>query len=93
MPLLRSCLQMNVVDFISRLSEIPSHEISGLRNSTKELITCRPGSLLGEVVKEVVDKHVHRVWVVDESGLLGGLISLTDIIRAARVWMLSEVAE
>ncbi|PIN22039.1 5'-AMP-activated protein kinase, gamma subunit [Handroanthus impetiginosus] len=89
--LLRSCLQQNVVDFINRLSEIPLHEASGLRNSTEELITCRPESLLGEVVEKVVNNHVHRVWIVDESGLLAGLISLTDIIRApTRVWMLSE---
>ncbi|KAL8042995.1 hypothetical protein ABFX02_09G089100 [Erythranthe guttata] len=92
MPLLKSCLQMNVMDFINRLSDIPLHEASGLRNSTKELITCGPGSLLGEAVDKVVRNHVHRVWVVDELGLLAGLISLTDIIRATRAWMISEPA-
>ncbi|KAK6124673.1 hypothetical protein DH2020_041577 [Rehmannia glutinosa] len=92
-PLLQRCLQMNVVDFINRLSGIPLHEASGLRNSTKELISCRPESLLGEVVDKVVNNHVHRVWVVDESGLLVGLISLTDIIRVTRVWLLSEAVD
>ncbi|KAI3455309.1 hypothetical protein Pfo_011972 [Paulownia fortunei] len=91
-PLLRTCLQLNIVDFINRLSGIPLHEASGLRNSTKELIICHPESLLREVVDKVVNNHVHRVWVVDELGLLAGLISLTDIIRVTRVWMLSEAA-
>ncbi|KAL0441639.1 UNVERIFIED_CONTAM: SNF1-related protein kinase regulatory subunit gamma-like PV42a [Sesamum radiatum] len=91
-PLLQSCLQQNVMDFIHKLCGIALHESSGLRNSTKELITCRPESLLREVVDKVVKNHVHRVWVVNESGLLVGLISLTDIIRAARAWMLSEPA-
>ncbi|KAL0319134.1 UNVERIFIED_CONTAM: SNF1-related protein kinase regulatory subunit gamma-like PV42a [Sesamum angustifolium] len=91
-PLLQSCLQQNVMDFIHKLCGIALHEASGLRNSTKELITCHPESLLREVVDKVVKNHVHRVWVVNESGLLVGLISLTDIIRAARAWMLSEPA-
>lgn len=90
MSLLRSCLQLDVVDFINKLSGIPLHEASGLRNSTKELITCHSESLLGEVVDKVVNNHVHRAWVVDELGLLAGLVSLTDIIRVIRVWMLSE---
>ncbi|KAL6497073.1 hypothetical protein OROGR_029002 [Orobanche gracilis] len=89
-PLLQSSFQMNIMDFINRLSEIPSHESSGLRNSTKELITCHLESRLGEVVDRVVNNHVHRACVVNEPGLLVGLISLTDIIRVTRVWLLSE---
>ncbi|KAH6758724.1 Cystathionine beta-synthase protein [Perilla frutescens var. frutescens] len=89
--LLQSCLQVSVVDFINRLSEIPLHESSGLRNSTIELITCRPESTLGEVVEKVVNNHVHRAWVVNELGMLTGVISLTDIIRVIRVCMLSEM--
>ncbi|KAL3633056.1 hypothetical protein CASFOL_026040 [Castilleja foliolosa] len=90
MPMLQSCLHLNVMDFINRLSAIPFHEAAGLRNSTKELVTCRPESLLGEVLDKVINNHVHRAWVVDELGLLVGLISLTDIIRVIRVWLLSE---
>ncbi|KAG8379819.1 hypothetical protein BUALT_Bualt07G0129100 [Buddleja alternifolia] len=90
--LLQSCLQSNIMDFIKKLSESAMHEASGLRNSTKELITCRPDSTLGEVVEKAVNNHVHRAWVVDGLGLLEGLISLTDIIRVTRVWMLSEPA-
>ncbi|XP_057772829.1 SNF1-related protein kinase regulatory subunit gamma-like PV42a [Salvia miltiorrhiza] len=87
---LQSCLQVSVMEFIKRLSEIPLHESSGLRNSTDELVTCRAESSLGEVVEKVVNNHVHRAWVVDESGMLTGVISLTDIIKVIRVWMLSD---
>lgn len=90
--MLQSCMQLSVVEFINRLSEIPLHESSGLRNSTAELITCRAESNLGEVVDKVVNNHVHRAWVVNESGMLSGVISLTDIIRVIRVWMISEMS-
>lgn len=87
---LQSCLQGSVMEFINKLSEIPQHESSGLRNSTDELITCRPESRLGEVMDKLVSNHVHRAWVVDESGMLTGVVSLTDIIKVIRVWLLSD---
>lgn len=57
---------------------------------TRELVACRADSSLGEVIDKVVSKHVHRLWVVDQQGLLKGLISLTDIIRVLRLAILSE---
>ncbi|KAG6426042.1 hypothetical protein SASPL_110256 [Salvia splendens] len=87
---LQSCLQVSVMEFINKLSEIPQHESSGLRNSTDELITCRPESRLGEVVDKLVSNHVHRAWVVNESGMLTGVVSLTDIIKVIRGWLLSD---
>ncbi|CAM8882442.1 unnamed protein product [Rhodiola kirilowii] len=53
------------------------------------LVACTVNSSLGEVVEKAVSEHVHRVWVIDNAGLLYGLVSLTDIIRVIRVWMLS----
>ncbi|KAM4100434.1 hypothetical protein ACJW30_05G068800 [Castanea mollissima] len=46
-----------------------------------QLVTCLPESSLTEVIDKAVTKRVHRVWVVDQQGLLVGLVSLTDIIR------------
>lgn len=86
---LQSCLNMNTLDFIEKCSATPHHQASGLRTSTRELVTCRLESTLGEVVDKCVDNHVHRVWVVEGGGLLTGLVSLTDIIRAVRSWILS----
>ncbi|PQQ15739.1 SNF1-related protein kinase regulatory subunit gamma-like PV42a isoform X2 [Prunus yedoensis var. nudiflora] len=58
--------------------------------TTRELVACRADSSLGEVIDKVVSKHVHRLWVVDQQGLLKGLISLTDIIRVLRLAIVSE---
>ncbi|XWS20438.1 hypothetical protein CRYUN_Cryun31cG0101300 [Craigia yunnanensis] len=58
--------------------------------SPKELVICQPDSPLSEVIDKVVSKHVHRVWVVDQQGLLVGLVSLTDIVGVLRVSMLSK---
>lgn len=89
---LESCLHLNIVDFIEKLAESPLHKACNMKNSTKELITCHPDSPLQEVLDKVINNRVHRIWVVDEQGMLAGLISLTDIIHAIRTWMLSEPA-
>lgn len=53
-------------------------------------MTCYAESPLHEVVEKAVTKHVRRVWVVDDAGLLVGLVSLTDIIRVIRASFVSE---
>lgn len=55
-----------------------------------ELVTCRDNTPLAEVMDKAVDKHVHRVWVVDHQGSLAGLVSLTDMIRVLRASLLSR---
>lgn len=55
-----------------------------------QLVTCFAESCLGEAVDKVVNKHVHRVWVVDGHGLLLGLVSLTDMIRVIRLSLISD---
>ena len=59
--------------------------------SPKELVTCQLDSPLSEVIDNVVSKHVHRVWVVEQQGLLVGLLSLTDIDGVLRVSLLSKI--
>ncbi|CAN4098407.1 unnamed protein product [Withania somnifera] len=83
-------LNLEVLDFLKTLTGSPLHEFTGLRSSWREQVTCRPESSLKEVVERVVSDHVHRVWVVDEQGLLEGLVSLTDMIRVIRLWYLTE---
>ncbi|MCE2056131.1 hypothetical protein HAX54_044099, partial [Datura stramonium] len=78
-------LKLEVLDFLKMLSGSPSYEHTGLRCSWREQVTCHPESSLGEVVEKVVSDHVHRVWVVDEQGLLEGVVSLTDMIRVIRL--------
>ncbi|XAR50542.1 hypothetical protein NMG60_11004893 [Bertholletia excelsa] len=58
--------------------------------SPKELVVCHPDSTLGQVINQAVTRHVHRIWVVARLGMVDGIVSLTDMIRATRVAMLSE---
>ncbi|XP_073041806.1 SNF1-related protein kinase regulatory subunit gamma-like PV42b [Primulina eburnea] len=39
---LKSCLHLNIVYFIEKLSETPLHKACNMKNSTKELISCHP---------------------------------------------------
>jgi CBS domain-containing protein len=41
-------------------------------------------STMEEAIEKVVTRGVHRVWVMDQQGLLQGVVSLTDIIRSLR---------
>ncbi|XP_059643469.1 SNF1-related protein kinase regulatory subunit gamma-like PV42a isoform X4 [Cornus florida] len=90
-PQLQSGLPQSVLEFTEKLSANPLCSGSDQQgNSPKELVTCFTGSWLGEVIDKAVSKHVHRVWVVDEQGLLVGIVSLTDMIRMIRVSIISE---
>lgn len=55
-----------------------------VESAQRELVVCTEDSSLGEVMDQAVKKHVHRVWVVNQQGLLVGLVSLTDLIRVLR---------
>lgn len=57
------------------------------------LVTCSQESTLGEAIEAATSRHVHRLWVVDEEGLLRGVVSLTDILRAVREAALGEDLE
>ncbi|KAL2936348.1 SNF1-related protein kinase regulatory subunit gamma-like PV42a [Bienertia sinuspersici] len=89
--LMQSWLPLNVRDFMKRVYENPSHGAPDLVNSPRLLVTCYPDCPLSEVVDKAINRHVHRVWVVDElnHGTLVGLISLTDLIRTIRAALIS----
>ncbi|KAA8541924.1 hypothetical protein F0562_023076 [Nyssa sinensis] len=87
---LQSWLQTDVLEFIGKLWASPLHATSDFGRSSRELVVCCAKSSLAEVIDKAITKHVHRVWVVDQLGLLVGLISLTDMIRAIRAHMLLE---
>ncbi|XP_030968064.1 LOW QUALITY PROTEIN: SNF1-related protein kinase regulatory subunit gamma-like PV42a [Quercus lobata] len=84
---LQSWLPLSALDFTEYVSKGPLYASS---DSPRQLVTCLPESSLTEVIDKAVTKHVHRVWVVDQQGLLVGLVSLTDIIRVIRLSLQSE---
>lgn len=81
---LQSCLRVPVLEFTERTSTGPVKANSNMVQSSKELVTCFTNSSVLDVIDKAVDGHVHRVWVVDQHGLLVGIVSLTDILRVLR---------
>ncbi|KAL2636329.1 hypothetical protein R1flu_007808 [Riccia fluitans] len=47
-------------------------------------VTCKDNASLGEVISKAVENHIHRLWVVDDEGLLKGIVALSDILSALR---------
>ncbi|KAG0470281.1 hypothetical protein HPP92_016981 [Vanilla planifolia] len=71
-PQLRSLLSVSVMEFKDR------------EPKKGKVVTCGYATTLGQVIDEAVVEHVHRVWVVDEQGMLRGLVSLSDMLRVIR---------
>ncbi|CAG8446844.1 11151_t:CDS:2 [Diversispora eburnea] len=65
------CLVLPVLDF---LSKIPNRKNSLIPFSLTE------NSSLQETLKLITDKHIHRVWIVDEEHKVQNVITLTDLI-------------
>jgi CBS domain-containing protein len=47
-------------------------------------ITCYLTSSLQEVMSTALQNHVHLVWVVDNQGLLLGVVTFSDIMKVVR---------
>ncbi|CAN0879441.1 SNF1-related protein kinase regulatory subunit gamma-like PV42a [Linum grandiflorum] len=82
---LQTWLPLTALEFTETVSTSAIYPAPNSPNmELRELVTATADSTLQEVIQKVVTKHVHRVWVVDSQGLLTGLVSLTDIIKALR---------
>jgi len=78
------------MEFTARVFENPSsHGAQDLVIFPRVLVTCQLDSTLSEVIDKLVSRHVHRVWVTNQEGMLLGLVSLTDIIRVIRAHVLA----
>ncbi|KAK7270661.1 hypothetical protein RJT34_25977 [Clitoria ternatea] len=89
---LKSWLGISALAFTEEVASSPLWNASDTENRgrRRELVTCSAESPLSEVIDKAVTKHVHRVWVVDQEGLLMGVVSLTDVIRVIRQCLLSD---
>ncbi|KAM2957987.1 hypothetical protein FF2_024904 [Malus domestica] len=90
---LKTWLPMSALDYTETVFANPL--LASIASNTagptsRELVVCQSDTPLGQVIDKVVTKQVHRVWVVDQQGLLKGLISLTDIIRVTRFAIVAE---
>ncbi|KAK7261939.1 hypothetical protein RIF29_28263 [Crotalaria pallida] len=87
---LKSWLGISALAFTEEVATSPLFTASDDNRSRRELVTCNAESPIYEVIDKAVTKHVHRVWVVDQEGLLVGVVSLTDVIRVIRHSLLSD---
>ncbi|CAN8293304.1 unnamed protein product [Cochlearia groenlandica] len=77
LPELQTCLPLTALEFTEKAS-----------GKGRETVSCTPETTMEETIEKVVSRGVHRVWVVDQEGLLLGVVSLTDIIRSIRAALL-----
>ncbi|OIW03859.1 hypothetical protein TanjilG_30135 [Lupinus angustifolius] len=90
---LKSWLGMKALTFTEEVATSPLFTASETERSEtcrRELVTCNAESPIYDVIEKAVTKHVHRVWVVDQQGLLVGVVSLTDVVRVIRHSLLSD---
>jgi CBS-domain-containing membrane protein len=52
------------------------------RFMTTDLVTARPETPMGELARQMLDAHIHRVVIVDERSRPIGIVSSTDILAA-----------
>ncbi|KAE8699392.1 SNF1-related protein kinase regulatory subunit gamma-like PV42a [Hibiscus syriacus] len=88
---LQTWLPLSALEFTELVSSSPLFAARERVSAPKEIVSCQPDSALSEAIEKIVYNHVHRVWVVDQQGLLAGLVSLTDIVGAVRVSLLSKI--
>jgi len=44
-------------------------------------LSCKTSDTLEFVIMKLVATRVHRLWVVDDAGILRGVLSLTDVMK------------
>ena len=52
------------------------------RYMTTNLVTAKPETPVGELARQMLDAHIHRIVVVDENTRPIGIVSSTDILAA-----------
>jgi CBS domain-containing protein len=61
----------------------PLNEIAVLGPMARQLRTCRPDDSITTVLSAMQQAQVHRLPVVDARGVLLGIVSINDVVRAA----------
>jgi CBS-domain-containing membrane protein len=52
------------------------------RYMTADVVTARPDTPVGQLARQMLDAHIHRVIVTDNAGRPVGVVSTTDILAA-----------
>jgi CBS-domain-containing membrane protein len=51
------------------------------RQSQREVCTCDANSSIDHAVKQLIARHVHRLFVIDDQRRLLGVVSIRDILK------------
>ncbi|XP_010459054.1 PREDICTED: SNF1-related protein kinase regulatory subunit gamma-like PV42a isoform X1 [Camelina sativa] len=73
LPELQTWLSLTALEFTEKAT-----------GKERDVVSCGVEATMEEAIEKVVNRGVHRVWVMDQQGLLQGVVSLTDIIRSLR---------
>lgn len=79
----RAGVSTHVVGSLASIYGVRSHSGTGFRESGVRPAACGLGATLGHVLRLVVEREVHRVYLLEESTeQVAGVVSLTDILTA-----------
>jgi CBS domain-containing protein len=70
------CSEWQVVDY----DYLPEDEVG--HYATHDMVTVGPWTTLGEIARKMLDAHIHRVIVVDQTMRPVGVVSSTDVLAA-----------
>jgi tRNA nucleotidyltransferase (CCA-adding enzyme) len=62
------------------IDDLPKGEVQQLM--TGDPVTASPNTSIGDLARQMVDAHIHRVVVVDKENRPKGIVSTTDILVA-----------
>jgi len=54
-------------------------QVTGHGGVTRKVVTCHSMDSLHSVIESIVNKKIHRVWIVDEEHKPIGVVSMTDV--------------
>jgi CBS domain-containing protein len=65
---------------VTELEELPADEVG--RYMTQDVVTATPDTGIGDLARAMLAAHIHRVFVLSESGRPVGVVSSTDVLAA-----------
>ncbi len=65
---------------LPELEGLPDEEVSG--HMTADVVTAPPQARIGELARQMLDAHIHRVFILDAQHRPAGVVTATDILAA-----------
>ena len=72
------------------IERLPQEEVGRLM--TTDLVSVTPQTRIGQLARQMLDAHIHRLFVLDERGRPAGVIAATDLLAAVADYDLRDRA-